>query len=168
MNQDILNRLLTDRSLGALDPDASALLEAYLEREPAHSESAVEIAETVRLAKAALGSVPTIQVPPLKLFSLPRQSAAEDRRRRLWRPAEWAAALALGIGLGYLAFRPGQPARIAVETPAAVVPVERADSVSPDAFWSVKRLARMEPKVASAGSPRVTWKSLLQYGQANN
>jgi hypothetical protein len=51
---------------------------------------------------------------------------------------------------------------------AATVRVETADSAPPDAFWSVKRLARMEPKTASTRGPRVTWNSLLQYNQANN
>ena len=209
MKQEILNRLLIDRSLGALAPDVAALLEAYLEREPADSEAAAEIEESVRLARKALEGGPAVQLPPLKMLPLPEQPPAEHRRRRAWWPAELAAALVLGIGLGFLAFHPGEPAQVrshltdgfgwgeAPDEPlpfltkngsrgrsphlsgisemrsklqprAATVRVETADSAPPDAFWSVKRLARMEPKTASTRGPRVTWNSLLQYNQANN
>jgi hypothetical protein len=168
MTQEILNRLLIDRSLGALAPDVTALLDGYLEREPDHPEVAGEIEESVRLAKLALRSGPAIQLPPLKLLPLRERPPAESRPRRAWWPAELAAALVLGIGLGFLAFRPGEPARVTLETPAAAVRVETADSGSSDAFWSVKRLARAEPKTASSRGPRVTWDSLMQYRQANN
>jgi len=168
MKQEILNRLLIDRSLGALAPDVAALLEAYLEREPADSEAAAEIEEAVRLARKALEGGPAVQLPPLKMLPLPEQPPAEHRRRRAWWPAELAAALVLGIGLGFLAFHPGEPAQVKIQPPAAAVRVETADSAPPDAFWSVKRLARMEPKTASTRGPRVTWNSLLQYNQANN
>ena len=168
MTQEILNRLLIDRSLGALAPDVTALLDGYLEREPDHSEVAGEIEESVRLAKLALRSGPAIQLPPLKLLPLRERPPAESRPRRAWWPAELAAALVLGIGLGFLAFRPGEPARVKVETAVATVPIETVDSGSSNAFWSVQRLARMEPKTASTRGPRVTWKSFLQNSQANN
>ena len=168
MKQEILNRLLIDRSLGALGPDVTALLEAYLEREPAELEAGVEIEESVRLAKRALARAPAVQLPPLKLSPLPQEPFAENRRRRAWWPAELAAALVLGVGLGFLAFHPGEPAQVKLEPPAATIRVETGDSGSSDAFWSVRRLARMEPKTASYGGPRVTWDSLLQYGQVNN
>jgi ferric-dicitrate binding protein FerR (iron transport regulator) len=168
MTQEILNRLLIDRSLDALAPDVSALLDAYLEREQDHSEAAQEIEESVRLARLALGPGPALQLPPLKLLPLPERPAAESRPHRAWWPAELAAALVLGIGLGFLAFRPGEPARVKVETAAATAPIETVDSGSSNAFWSVKRLARMEPKTASARAPRLTWKSFLQNPQANN
>lgn len=168
MKQEILNRLLIDRSLGALGPDVTALLDGYLEREPAGLEESAEIEESVRLATRALAPAPAVQLPPLKLSPLPELPFAENRRRRAWWPAELAAALVLGIGLGFLAFHPGEPVQVRLQPHATAVRVETGDSESPAAFWSVKRLAQMEPKTASFSSPRVTWDSLLQYGRANN
>jgi anti-sigma factor RsiW len=168
MTQEIMNRLIMDRSLGGLAPDAAALLDAYLEREPELSRTAGEIEDTVRLAKQALSAGPSAELPPLKVLPLPDRPAARSPQRRASWPAQLAAALILGVGLGFLAFRPGPPARAAAGS-APVTPMAQAvQSGSPNAFWSVKRLAQLEPKTTSTRGPRVTWNAWLQNPQVNN
>ena len=50
MKPDILERLLMDRALGRLDPDAEVLLAGYLANDPAAATQARELHETVSLA----------------------------------------------------------------------------------------------------------------------
>jgi len=118
MNDDILERLIIDRCSGELEPDANALLAAWLERDPAAQARAKRIEETLRLARRILEEEPE----PTMLRPSFRPTA--------WVP-QWAgvaASFAAGLGLGWLALhRPS-----ATQPPAAAIPAGAVDS----SFWT--------------------------------
>lgn len=120
MNQEIIERLVIDKASGELSPDAAALLDAWLGREPAALAQAANIDETLRLAKRAL-------------------AGAEDHAvlRPQFRSPAWlrwtvgmAACFLAGLGLGLLPLRPPM-----------VPPPPGAFATVPDAgFWLARRL----------------------------
>jgi hypothetical protein len=170
MNQEMLERLLVDRALGALPPDVEALLDAYLEMESARAPLRGEIDETVRLARQALAPPRPLSLPPLKLVPTPERTTAGTRRRTWW-PAELAAAFVLGLGLGPWVWHQSHPAASRTEI-AAVAAVEAvghsfdATTRSP-AFWSMARLTDAGSKIPLSPRPRISWTSPVRKPQLN-
>lgn len=100
MNAEVLERLLLDRALGALDDDVAALLDEYLRDKPGLAAEAAEIERTLERARAATRAELPAAIPPF-----PRAAAAAMRRRaRVVRISGWvsglAACLLLGVGVG--------------------------------------------------------------------
>jgi anti-sigma factor RsiW len=94
-----LEALLIDESLGELSEEASALLEAWLERFPESRAEAEEIRRAVGLAEAAVVSRPLdLKMPDLIAFP-----SAKPRFPGLLRLAAGIALLGLAVGAGFLA-----------------------------------------------------------------
>jgi len=102
-----LERLLIDRALGEISPDADELLEAYLSREPEGRRLLAQINETVELAKRAVSAPMREQE---RLCPLRRVAHLEmNARWRRFRKIAVASVLLLacissGFGLGYWLF----------------------------------------------------------------
>ncbi len=100
ISKEFLETLLIDRALGELSPEAGALIDAYLEKDPAAAEEARQISATLSLAKQALTPKSRVTLPPLRspvVVSMPRTVAPP--RRWMW-PTALAATLALGFFIG--------------------------------------------------------------------
>ena len=64
MKPDILERLLMDRALGSLNPDAEVLLADYLANDPSAATQARELQETVQLATEVMRHpAPVVEMP---------------------------------------------------------------------------------------------------------
>jgi len=158
MKQEIVERLLIDRALGALSPDVQTLLEAHLENEPGDRQAALEIGDAVRLAKLSQNRRQRLPLPPLKWVPLPETGAARAGRRFIPELAALAASFLLGIGLGFWMLRMVEPSVPVSTADLSVAQLSAAEP--PSSFWSLKRLAGVNPKVAFATQPRLTWRSL--------
>lgn len=101
MNPETLERLLLDRSLGVLSPDAAALLDAYLARDPDAFRRAAALDATVDLARQAMADdAPAGQLPPFPAERLQRTAVAFRRWRIIGRAAALAACIVLGVLIG--------------------------------------------------------------------
>jgi anti-sigma factor RsiW len=145
MNDEILERLLMDRCLGELSPDASALLDDWLGREPAAKAKAAELVDTLQLARHAL------RHDPAPAVLRPRFRAPA------WIPslAAMAACFAVGVGLTWLLLRPLAPPQ-----PVAAITAPAEDST----FWSRDRLQAFARPAISA-QPLVQWTSPVRQPQ---
>ncbi|MGA2175017.1 MAG: hypothetical protein ABSH38_08565 [Verrucomicrobiota bacterium] len=138
MNQEIVERLVIDKASGELTPDAAALLEAWLEREPGAKAGAAEIDETLRLAKRALGGAEEHAVlrPKFRSPAWPRWAAG------------MAACFLAGLGLGLLPLR----------QPTVAPPAENFATVNDAGFWSARRL-HVSSSTSKVQGSRLIWKS---------
>jgi anti-sigma factor RsiW len=161
MTRETLERLLTDRALGALDPDVAALLDAHLAVDADAAALAARTDATVALAQRALGAQPAARPPGFPRAELSRRAA----RARRWRVARGVVAAAAMVGLGVLAGRwtlVGSDAAPAVRS-AAPQPVAHAVleplGTPADANTSVLRKSMMEwqRRANRAATPRWNW-----------
>lgn len=114
MTPDTLERLMIDRSLGALSPDVEALLAAHLNGNPADAETAAAFDRTVDLVERSLhdtaiadGASPE----PIPFQQIERRERVLHRRGRLINASGMSAALALGCILGASFFAGGRSAQ---------------------------------------------------------
>jgi hypothetical protein len=168
LEREMLEKLVLDRALGALTPEAARLLEAYGEGDARVGELEREYEQTVGLARRALAEAREPALPPFPAERI----AAEARRRRLWRITRNAGALAACVLIGLM----GGMRWSTVPTP----PVEAVSAVAmrgengrggvPDetrgsGFWSSQRIHK-QAQAASAGRPAGLWRSPVQMPQA--
>ncbi len=92
MKPDILERLLMDRALGRLDPDAEVLLVDYLANDPSAATQARELQETVQLATEVMRRPAPVAEIPSKIHQL-------VWRHRTERVLALAASFVIGVGL---------------------------------------------------------------------
>ena len=92
MDKEILDRLLMDRALGALEPDVEALLEHYLAQHPDDSVRCRETEDLVSLSRDLLRSTPP--------QSLPAMTSVPLRRMKRLQPLGIAAALLVCFMMG--------------------------------------------------------------------
>jgi hypothetical protein len=173
MNEQVLERMLIDRSLGALPPDVDELLEAFLEHEPGHAHDARKFDETLMLARRALPKPRALPLPPLKVRALPQTSVKKNILRQVRWPVGIAAAFAIGFAMSLFTRQVERPAAshrrepersvVVVAQATAAAPVDSA----PTEFWSAARIAGMAPKSASPQPPRLTWTSPVRKPQLN-
>jgi anti-sigma factor RsiW len=156
MNDEILETLLLDHALGELSPEVVALLGAHLALDPAANRRAAELAETLRLTRAA---VATPLAPPSRKLDLERVRQAQ---RHAWSSARrtevlrLAACLLLGLGVGW-SVRTLSTTADFVAPPIAVAPMRSAKPEPSVHFWSVARFA---PAVMNQeNSRRLRWNS---------
>ena len=159
IDPEILERLLIDRALGELSPDAEALLEDYLAREPEASEEAEEIARAVDAARCALTpseEVDSHSLPPLLLGK---------RGGILWRVGARAAALAacllIGVGVGLWFSQSKQVIETQVEI-AWVGAEEESDGTegaNRSEIWSARRFYEAASRPARTKRARLIWDS---------
>ena len=159
--REILERLLADRALGALDPDVESLLEAYLAHDPDLRKLAHEFGHTVALARRAVEatrpSIPT-DLPQLKLGPAPKA-----RGVRLWllgiRAATLAACLAIGLLLGVTLFR-NTAAQVPSQLPSLPPLVLAESTASADTtsqFWSIRQFRGLAASRVPEHVPAVKW-----------
>lgn len=165
MTDETLERLLIDRSLGALPADVHTLLAAYLESRPDALETAHDLDEIVGTARHVLARGEQAAHPAgLSHLTIPRA--------RTWRVASLAACLAIGVGLGALAARRNDPAapermsaRPVIDRPVPVVTNElrkfavARSSEDADAFWSANKLMSGAPRVPARSPAALYWTS---------
>ena len=128
MDKSTLERLMIDDSLGALSPDAQALLEAYLRE---HGDGIKELERwrcTADSARAAMRweqmeFLPLLRKPPI-VFPFPKRSLAA------------AAMLLIGIGIGRRISPVPQPT---IQTSPLVEAPQTAATSGVADFWSPQR-----------------------------
>ncbi|MCK6482533.1 MAG: hypothetical protein HUU22_19065 [Phycisphaerae bacterium] len=110
MNPETLERLLLDRSLGALSTDAAALLDAYLARDADAVGRAAALVSTVDLARRALADGASGgALPPFPAARLRREAVVFRRWRAIGRVTALAACVLLGVFIGRSYFDAGGP-----------------------------------------------------------
>jgi hypothetical protein len=166
MDNQMLERLMLDHSLGALDDDVVRLLEAYLKDNPAAAAQDRQLCDVVSLARQASASPAPAPLAPLKV-----------RRPLAVAPWRWAAGalaaagcVAIGLTIGLLAPRAATVAPTA-SLPTAITPAPCPKAVARTGLntpppssadgdiWSQQRfLARLrEPR--RQAPPLVQWSS---------
>jgi hypothetical protein len=143
LDSETIERLLIDRSVGALSSDTEALLAAYLRHDRQAGELARQFDETADLAKQALGVASAPSLPALRTDKLLRVEASCRRWRLFRNAAGLAACLVLGLGLGLILSRnapsPLPPPSFAVRNSSLANDARDTRSSASD-FWSVSRL----------------------------
>jgi anti-sigma factor RsiW len=180
-----IERLLIDRRLGELQPDAARLLEAYLELCPGARGAAEHVEATMTLARQAV-SMEEARIgamPPLSSRVVAATCGGEIRsrtRQAAWKPAlaagpagwvrTWtrraaiAATIGLAFALGHLTGgnTPPQPLGIISMVPEDIERTKvHGQTNPPEAFWSIERLRRAAGDLAPEARPRVIWTSPL-------
>jgi hypothetical protein len=174
MDQEMLERLMLDDSLGALSGDIRALLVDRIgDSGGAAAARAAEYRRIVEAARASLRQGRRETLPPFPAARLRREASSLRRRRMAGRIAALAASLVLGLGLGYLAFGRAD-ATLPAPAPAPVAVAQAAPSnpePSPESdpapavitdFWSVRRLAARAMAARPQTSVKVTWFSPVE------
>ena len=151
MERETIERLAMDRTLGELDPDTTALLDAYLAEHPEMRTWAEGMSQTCERTRDAI--------------SRKAQSDRIDDRAReahvhrlavisWWTLARWAAVILISLGIGAgvgRQFRPDVPAPPAAVAGAPSTPARagwgRIVGASEDSFWEAKAVAMLKPKV---------------------
>jgi len=145
MKNDVLERLLIDRAAGELPRDVEVLLESHLEREPAARTDALEIEETLRLARLVLTEQPV--VTPLPSQKTPKW---------VW---AMAACFACGLLLGMLVVRERnvQPmVGVAAISRSAVTTASEQSN-----FWSIQHFQGASSATAKLPN-HVVWASVFK------
>lgn len=171
MDRETLERLLIDRSLGALDADGTALLEAYVAIDPGAAALERQIKETTELARRALQSGPVAALPEFPADQMLRANRRQRSQRILRTAAAAAACVLIGLGVGALLFRGERPVARPASSSVAVSETadERNEIVAVPAgggpvdgalgFWSERRLSERHDRSRPAESVRVVWTS---------
>jgi len=147
MKPDILERLLIDRALGRLDPDAEVLLVDYLANDPAAATQARELQETVELAtKVMRGPAPAVKMPT--------QIHQLVWRHRTERVLALAASFIIGMGLTALLLHtnPHQE-NVAVLNPPTIAKIQPAlvkNKIESLPFWSNQRMYLLASSAANS------------------
>jgi len=155
MNEDVLERLLIDRALGALEPDVMVLLDGFLSGAPQAAREAQELQTLVTSAAEAVRE-------PVRTPALPQL------RRTVFRPlwtSQWlaqTAAFLAGAVLTALLLpsrsapsAPPAPESVQADTGtrlfAAPASVSPRNSSGPLSFWSNQRVYALfaSPKMVS-------------------
>jgi len=134
MTPDVLERLLTDRSLGRLEPDVDTLLADFLADNPAATAQAKELQDVVQMATKAVRS-------PVPVAEIPNQIPRFIWRHRAEQVLALAASFVIGIGIAAL-FLHTSPHAIP-STGSPVVATARPNPVNSQIeslpFWSTQR-----------------------------
>jgi hypothetical protein len=129
MNNEALERLLVDRDSGELSSDVEELLEEHLRRDPVARHEAVEISETLRLARLAFAGEPAV--------ALPTRSSGRPIDLRV---LGLAACVLCGGLVGLFAIRGRhEPPRFAKTTPLPQIVAALPTAADPG-FWSARRI----------------------------
>lgn len=154
MDTETLDRLLMDRALGALSPDVETLVAAYLQHDENAAQRAREFGSAADAARDVLRESATVALPP---FPAVRVQALERARHRLvWvrNAAGLAAAVVIGVGLGF-----GLAPRPPVERPASPPSALYAAAPPGRGFWSVSNLVNEAQAARRSPQARVMWES---------
>lgn len=166
MNDRTLERLMIDRSLGALPPDVDELLDAYLATRPGAPE---DFGPVVAAARAAMKQTEQATPPPLESF---RIELYEERPRRRGEFLRLAACVLLACGATAWFLKSNTNSATA---PPIVKQIEShpptpsvASAVAPEAprataLPTQKQLVETQSKISRRQAPvRVVWHSPAQ------
>jgi anti-sigma factor RsiW len=147
MKPDILERLLMDRALGRLDPDAEVLLADYLANDPAAATQARELQETVHLATEVLRR-------PAPIAEVPNQIHQLVWRHRAEQVFALAASFVVGVGLTALMIHatPHQE-NVAAARPPTIAKIQPAlvkSKIESLPFWSNQRIYLLASAAANS------------------
>jgi anti-sigma factor RsiW len=147
MNNEVLERLLIDHAVGELPPDVEELLEAHLLQNPEARKEAVQIGETIRLARLALAGQPAV---PLSVL------------QPSWHVPNWAwrmaACFVCGLSIGIFAMHGrNESLRIAASNPSQEIAAITAADES--GIWSARRFRASLSSVTVKAENRIIWKS---------
>lgn len=170
MDRDVLERLITDRALGTLAPDAAALLDAYLEREPEAARLRDEIEGAVQLTRQVLAEDTISSMPAFPIDGL--RQIERWRRRVRWTGyiTGLAACLVIGVGIGtWMAAQSAAATgsvRIVenrVSPPPLSIGNEMVDNdvTGHDGFWSAERWRQRATDLKPVDKGNITWDSPL-------
>ena len=164
MNTETLDRLLMDRALGALPPDADALLAAYLDHDSASATRAQEFDAAAAAARRLFQQPASAGLPAFPALRIHKVEQARQRLRIVRHAAGLAAALVLGLGLG-IGFSSGG-VQVSSEEAATVSHEPRwASAAAPGrpqpGFWSTQRLYHDAHEARRSESVRVIWDSAV-------
>jgi len=101
MNTETLEALLADRALGALTPEVAELLDAHLARDPEAAQQAAALDATVRLARETVACAGSPLPASLPAARWREQAAVQRGHARAWELSRLAAAVLLGLSLGW-------------------------------------------------------------------
>ena len=164
MNRELLETLVLDQCCGALPPETSALLDAYLQRDEAARRIADSCRRATNAVAGALGQPAATQpadLPPFPARRVRHALAGGTSVRWLGRATGIAAVLVIGAGLGML-FR-GAPIPSGAETGVPSHPVVNAaePAALQGGFWSVQRIvAQRTPERRGGG--QLVWTSVTK------
>ena len=147
MKPDILERLLMDRALGRLDPDAEVLLADYLANDPAAATQARELQETVHLAAEVMRSPAPALEMPVQIHRLAWHHRAEQ-------VLALAASFVVGVGLTALLIHanPHQE-NVTVARPPTIAKIQPAlvkGKIESLPFWSNQRIYLLASTAANS------------------
>jgi hypothetical protein len=158
MERETIERLAMDRTLGELDTDTTALLDAYLAEHPEMQPWAEGISRTCERTRDAI----VRKVQPNRIGNRVRE-AHLHRLRAIpwWTLARWAAVVLISLGIGAGLGRQSTPNVSAprsavVQAPAAPARAgwERIIDAPGDGFWETKAVAMLQPKVYERPRPQ--------------
>lgn len=174
MNREIIERLVIDSAAGELNEDAEALLQFYLNEHPQAKQWAEEVQQVYNLTETAI-QTKTAHSDIGQVF--PKINPVS---RLMWQSAaRWAAAIIVGIFIGFTAGRWEIPTRtpktlIQVSSPPSK-PVETVSDFKEKyagTFWGDKMLAMLEhpPSRGNIADLRDTrsWDTYKQYMKEKN
>jgi anti-sigma factor RsiW len=173
MDTETLDRLLMDRALGALPPDADALLAAYLGCDAAAATRAQEFDVAATAARRLFQEpVPSV-LPPFPALGIHKVEQARQRVHVLRQGVGIAAALVVGIGLGVsfprgLALGPTrmQPGTSGPTESRATIARETALASAGEAgpqfgMWSTQRYYENTRQTRPSAAVRLVWDSTV-------
>lgn len=160
MDTETLERLLMDRALGGLTPDAAELMTAYLAHDAAAAARAREFDAAAAAARAVLRPGGGAALPSFPALRLRKLEEARRRLRIVRNIAGLAAAIVLGLGIGAGLWRGGGVSPVQTRPQAVVVPESRVIAVA-GGFWSTERLIEQARHAKRAGAPRLIWNSAV-------
>jgi hypothetical protein len=177
MKTETLEALLIDHALGALSSEVGELLEAYQAGDPSVAEQAANLSAAVRLARQAMvrpKTQPVRRLPPLAQWR--RQAAVQRWQARAWEVSRLAAAVLLGLALGWHTWKNGDGTRLAAVPPSTAplsqtVAADRSGAAAPArSFWSMSSFAAgRQPWLTADGRSdaryRLHWESPVKIPQ---
>lgn len=134
MNNETLDALLIDRSLGALPPDTEALLDAFLEQNPSSAKRQELTCDIVGLARQSFRNE---ELVPLPEFRAPQWVHRRKQRHYTLQITGMAATLAIGLGLG-LHLSHARPSERTTSPPIAMTIIRKSSPEVPHGIWSAK------------------------------
>jgi anti-sigma factor RsiW len=160
MNDSILERLMMDAALGALNEDVQELLMAHLAGDESKTRQAEELRGLVTQAREAMKEECPAQ-PDLQ---------GTERRMKIDRAVVWgrrivAMAACLLIGFGIARLRPARQVEVVVREKPADPPVVVINDVRPapeGELWSAQRIYRNAIEVNRTEKPKTGTRRIFQ------
>ncbi len=159
MNDQTLERLMIDQSLGALPDDVNQLLSAFVASQPDGLRHLDQWNQMAAIAQQALGPSQEETAPPFPIGVL--------RRRQIWHAGRLslaaAAMLAVGIGIGQLTPRESasrQPVEVTMARPTSP-PI----AAGVESFWSSRRLLALAADQPRQLPSNLQWTSPIAQPQ---